>query len=64
MKKLIFSLYICQVFPDEFHLETLGTFLKACSEVQQEVNVKNIIITMIERYISYVYIYIYIINTN
>ncbi|KAG1700050.1 Vacuolar protein sorting-associated protein 35 [Nymphon striatum] len=40
---------IIQVFPDEFHLRTLGNFLKACAELHQTVNVKNIIIALIDR---------------
>lgn len=38
-----------QVFPDEFHLQTLSAFLKACAELHSEVNVKNIIISLIDR---------------
>lgn len=44
---------IIQVFPDEFHLATLGTFLKSCEELQPGVNVKNIIILMIDRLANY-----------
>jgi vacuolar protein sorting-associated protein 35 len=44
---------VIQVFPDEFHLLTLDSFLKACSDVHSEVNVKNIIISMIDRLASY-----------
>lgn len=40
---------IIQVFPDEFHLETLTPFLKACADLNQTVNVKNIIIALIDR---------------
>jgi len=40
---------IIQVFPDEFHLQTLHAFLKSCAELQTGVNVKNIIITLIDR---------------
>lgn len=40
---------IIQVFPDEFHLQTLNNFLKACAELHQDVNVKNIIIALIDR---------------
>lgn len=38
-----------QVFPDEFHLQTLNQFLQACAELQETVNVKNIIIALIDR---------------
>lgn len=40
---------VIQVFPDEFHLQTLSNFLKACAELHQNVNVKNIIISLIDR---------------
>ncbi|KAI1890201.1 hypothetical protein AGOR_G00171240 [Albula goreensis] len=40
---------IIQVFPDEFHLQTLNPFLHSCSELHQNVNVKNIIIALIDR---------------
>ena len=50
---LSFSIFLlslaCQVFPDEFHLQTLNLFLKACAELQEEVNVKNVIIALIDR---------------
>lgn len=39
-----------QVFPDEFHLQTLSPFLRACAELHASVNVKNIIIALIDRY--------------
>ncbi|XP_064466793.1 vacuolar protein sorting-associated protein 35-like [Ornithodoros turicata] len=44
---------IIQVFPDEFHLQTLSSFLKACAELRQQVNVKNIIISLIDRLAMY-----------
>lgn len=37
------------MFPDEFHLQSLSAFLKACAELHAEVNVKNIIISLIDR---------------
>ncbi|XP_077983360.1 vacuolar protein sorting-associated protein 35-like [Glandiceps talaboti] len=40
---------IIQVFPDEFHLQTLNNFLRACAELHKQVNVKNIIIALIDR---------------
>ncbi|CAG0880651.1 unnamed protein product [Darwinula stevensoni] len=40
---------IIQVFPDEFHLQTLHGFLKACAELHLNVNVKNIIISLLDR---------------
>ncbi len=48
-------LYSVQVFPDEFHLATLNTFLKSCAEVQESVNVKNIIIALIDRLANFAY---------
>lgn len=44
---------IIQVFPDEFHLANLQPFLKSCAELQPGVNVKNIIIALIERLAAY-----------
>lgn len=38
-----------KVFPDEFHLQTLNPFLRSCAELHQNVNVKNIIIALIDR---------------
>lgn len=40
---------IIQVFPDEFHIQTLNPFLKSCTELQPDVNVKNIVISLMER---------------
>ncbi|XP_018569132.1 vacuolar protein sorting-associated protein 35 [Anoplophora glabripennis] len=40
---------IIQVFPDEFHIQTLNPFLKSCAELEAGVNVKNIVISLIER---------------
>ncbi|ELU14760.1 hypothetical protein CAPTEDRAFT_161426 [Capitella teleta] len=40
---------IIQVFPDEFHLQTLSSFLRACADLHPDVNVKNIIIALIDR---------------
>lgn len=41
---------IIQVFPDEFHLATLQTFLRSCAELNEDVPVKNIVIALIDRY--------------
>ena len=38
------------MFPDEYQLQTLNNFLKACADLHPEVNVKNIIISLIDRY--------------
>ncbi len=40
---------IIQVFPDEMHLATLHAFLSACGQLHPEVNVKNVIIALIDR---------------
>ncbi|XP_035680278.1 vacuolar protein sorting-associated protein 35-like isoform X2 [Branchiostoma floridae] len=40
---------IIQVFPDEFHLQTLNPFLRSCAELHASVNVKNIIIALVDR---------------
>ena len=37
------------MFPDEFHLQTLNAFLQACANLHPNVNVKNIIISLIDR---------------
>lgn len=44
---------VIQVFPDEFHLETLSTFLKACSELQPGVNIRRVITALIDRLALY-----------
>lgn len=44
---------IIQVFPDEFHLQTLNPFLKSCAELEAGVNVKNIVISLMERLASF-----------
>lgn len=38
-----------QVFPDEFHLQTLNAFLESCAQLQPGVNVKNVIISLVDR---------------
>ena len=43
------DLFHPQVFPDEFHLACLTSFLEACAELQPAVNVKNIVIALIDR---------------
>merc|ERR1712223_1098020 len=40
---------IIQVFPDEMHLATLNNFLTSCGQLHPLVNVKNIIISLIDR---------------
>ncbi len=41
------------MFPDEFHLQTLNLFLQACADLHESVNVKNIIIALIDRLATY-----------
>jgi len=40
---------LIQVFPDEFHLATLQPFLHSCAQLIPSVNVKNIIIALVDR---------------
>lgn len=40
---------IIQVFPDEYHLQTLTSFLQACADLHSDVNIKNILIALIDR---------------
>lgn len=50
MKSLVASSCLSlQVFPDEFHLQTLNLFLQSCANLLESVNVKNIIIALIDR---------------
>lgn len=44
---------IIQVFPDDFHLATLEIFLSAVSKLQSNVNVKDIIIALMNRISNY-----------
>ncbi|XP_022912925.1 vacuolar protein sorting-associated protein 35 [Onthophagus taurus] len=44
---------IIQVFPDEFHIQTLNPFLKSCAELEPGVNVKNIVISLMDRLANY-----------
>ncbi|CAO1632318.1 unnamed protein product [Sympodiomycopsis kandeliae] len=44
---------VIQVFPDEFHLRTLGHFLSACAQLHPKVNIKAIVIALIDRLASY-----------
>lgn len=38
-----------KVFPDEYHLHTLNEFLKGCRELASTVNIRNILISLIDR---------------
>lgn len=40
---------VIQVFPDTFHLQTLETFLSTCGQLQEGVDVKVIIINLMDR---------------
>jgi len=42
-----------KVFTDEFHLHTLGPFLSATAQLQTKVNIKQIVIALIDRLAAY-----------
>ncbi|ESO93143.1 hypothetical protein LOTGIDRAFT_206542 [Lottia gigantea] len=44
---------VIQVFPDDNHLQCLSAFLRACADLHPNVNVKNIIIALIDRLASF-----------
>ncbi|WVR05955.1 hypothetical protein IAU60_002982 [Kwoniella sp. DSM 27419] len=44
---------VIQVFTDDFHLHTLGPFLGACAQLHPRVNIKNIVIALIDRLAAY-----------
>ncbi|KAH9982074.1 vacuolar protein sorting-associated protein 35 [Lactifluus volemus] len=44
---------VIQVFTDEFHLHTLGPFLSATAQLQPKVNIKQIVIALIDRLAAY-----------
>ena len=44
---------VIQVFQDEFHFQTLEMFLQATAQLHVNVNVKNIVIALIDRFTSY-----------
>jgi vacuolar protein sorting-associated protein 35 len=44
---------VIQVFTDEFHLHTLGPFLSATAQLHPKVNIKQIVIALIDRLASY-----------
>lgn len=44
---------VIQVFTDEFHLHTLGPFLSATALLHPKVNIKQIVIALIDRLASY-----------
>lgn len=47
------SIFSAQVFPDDFHLRTLGAFLSACAQLHPKVNIKQIVIALIDRLAAY-----------
>ncbi|KZT42811.1 vacuolar protein sorting-associated protein 35 [Sistotremastrum suecicum HHB10207 ss-3] len=44
---------VIQVFTDEFHLHTLGPFLTATAQLHPKVNIKSIVIALIDRLAAY-----------
>lgn len=42
-----------QVFPDEFHLRTLGPFLTATAQLHPRVNIKTIVIALLDKLAAY-----------
>ncbi|KAJ3390268.1 Vacuolar protein sorting-associated protein 35 [Lobulomyces angularis] len=44
---------IIQVFPDDFHLKTLDPFLSATAQLQRNVNIKQIVISLIDRFSNF-----------
>lgn len=44
---------LIQVFPDEVHLDTLHTYLKACAELHSDVKVHVILVALVERLAAY-----------
>lgn len=44
---------VIQVFTDDFHLHTLGNFLGACANLHPRVNIKGIVIALIDRLAAY-----------
>jgi vacuolar protein sorting-associated protein 35 len=44
---------IIQVFPDEFHVETLSTFLTICPKLREKVNIRTILQSMMDRLTNY-----------
>ena len=49
----ILQLIRLQVFPDEVHLDTLHTYLKACAELHPDVKVHVILVALVERLAAY-----------
>ena len=51
--ELLTSKHTSQVFPDEFHLDTLESFLEACKKLHEAVNVQRIVCTLMDRLAKY-----------
>lgn len=47
------NITLYQVFTDEFHLHTLGPFLSATAQLHPKVNIKQIVIALIDRLAAY-----------
>jgi vacuolar protein sorting-associated protein 35 len=48
-----FGAHLSQVFTDEFHLHSLGPFLSATAQLHPKVNIKQIVIALIDRLAAY-----------
>jgi vacuolar protein sorting-associated protein 35 len=44
---------IIQIFPDEFHIQTLKPFLLTIAQLHKDVNIKMLIMSLIERLTSF-----------
>lgn len=50
---MYFYHFFLQVFTDEFHLHSLGPFLSATAQLHPKVNIKQIVIALIDRLAAY-----------
>lgn len=50
---LIIDIVVTQVFPDEFHLHTLDQFLSATARLNPHVNIKAIVVGLMDRLSAY-----------
>jgi vacuolar protein sorting-associated protein 35 len=53
LSKLLSSLPTSKVFTDDFHLRTLTPFLSACAQLHPKVNIKSIVIALVDRLAAY-----------
>ena len=44
---------IIQVFPDDYHLDTLEDYLQTCTQLREKVDVKSILVTLMDRIAGY-----------